>query len=528
MELRFVALALRKLWWLIAVFAVLGIILARSLSGASTGQYESQALLLVRPSTSSVSPALASQPDRYVLSQISVLESTALAESVGNVLGGDETALTVRRSTKFVQRDETDIVVVTATTSDAVRSQKIAQAYASTYVNQTVTRTEALFAPERVRLLEELASVESELDDVNATLAAAAAPYLATLNSDTPVPVPDIRVLSPAAATRQSLLLEDIQRINNQLNNLELAARESVQSEIIQSAPVPDNPLSNSNGLLRMAIVIIMALAGAVVALVAARFSPTIIDEGDIEASLDQPIEARVPFVAGVAGSPEFAVAEDSRKWRSELDQLASRVELASNVDGARIVAVGGSTLGAGSSTLAIGLAARFAQRGSRTILIDADTTSATVTSALGAPTELHLADIANRRPDTLGGTALPNLITLGTSVGQSGRRVDGRDIAASLRTAADIVVIDVGPVLDSVSAAQLASGIDQLVLAVPHRGQRHDGIEQIRRVFSSFTEQLLPVTVSTKGGFFSKLASTKSRPTPTAEPRLETVKDAA
>ena len=111
MELRFVALALRKLWWLIALFAVFGIILARSLCGPSTGQYQSQALLLVRPSSSSVSPALASQPDRYVLSQISVLESTALAESVANMLGGDETPLTVRRSSDFVQRDETDIVV---------------------------------------------------------------------------------------------------------------------------------------------------------------------------------------------------------------------------------------------------------------------------------------------------------------------------------------------------------------------------------------------------------------------------------
>ena len=63
MELRFVALALRKLWWLIALFAVLGIILARSLGGASTGQYESQALLLVRPSTSfgESSPCLAAR-----------------------------------------------------------------------------------------------------------------------------------------------------------------------------------------------------------------------------------------------------------------------------------------------------------------------------------------------------------------------------------------------------------------------------------------------------------------------------------
>ncbi len=493
MELHFINKALRKRWWILAAFAAIGIMLATRVTGGEATEFESTALVLVQPSVESISPSLANQPDRYVQSQISVLESTVLADRVASALGEPETSLTVRRSIEFAQREDSDIVEIVATTSEAGRSQRIAQAYADAYLSDISARTDSVFQPERDRLQVELAAIEAELEEVNTDLARAAAPFIATLGSETPVAVPDIRVLDPDAATRQTLLLADLSRISGQLDAVELTAGQAVQTEIVQRAQLPENAVSTNTTILRAAIVSIFAMLGIVAALIAARFSSTVIDDEDIAAELQQPIEARLPRLKTLAYGPEAALRETSSEFTAGLDRLVGRLELASNVTGARVILVGGSQDGAGSTTTAIGLAARFARRGNRTVLIDGDDTSASLTGALDAPTG-SLADIAASIPPELGSTDLPNLITLGTSPSIAARRLDGAAVVAALRPVADIVVIDVGPVLESMTASALARNVDQIVLVLPESGQRHDGVAQIARVFADRREQLMPV----------------------------------
>ncbi len=493
MELQFINNALRKRWWILALFVVAGVVLASRIGGGVGTEYTSTSLVLVQPSVESVSPSLANQPDRYVQSQISVLESTGLAERVATRLGDPETALTVRRSTEFTQREDSDIVEVVATTSNAERSQRIAQAYADVYLIDLGARTDAVFQPERDRLQAELAAVEAELVEVNNDLQRAAAPYLATLGTETPVAVPDIRVLDPDAATRQSLLLSDLARIEGQLDAVELTASQAVQTELVQQAQLPTEPEGTNTSLMRIAVVFIMSMLGVVAALLAARFSPTVIDASDIERELQQPIEANLPRIKSLAYGPEAALRETSSSFTAGLDRLVGRLELASTVVGARVILVGGSREGAGSTTAAIGLAARFARRGNRTVLIDGDDQHAALTGALDAPAG-SLSDVAAEIPPQLGATDLPNLITLGTSPSISTRRLDGDAVVAALRPVADVVIIDVGPVLESMTAAALARAADQIVLVLPESGQRHDGVAQVARVFDSVRERLIPV----------------------------------
>jgi Mrp family chromosome partitioning ATPase len=491
-ELQFISKALQKRWWVVAAFVIAGVLLSSRITDSAAQQFRSTALILVQPSNESVSPSLANQPDRYVQSQISVLESTILADSVAESLGDPETSLSVRRSTEFVQREDSDIVEVIVTTSEAQRSQLIAQGYVQAYLIDIERRTDAVFQPERNRLQQELETIETDLAAVNADLARAAAPFIATLGTETPVAVPDIRVLDPDAATRQTLLLADLERVSSQLDAVELTAGQAVQTELVQQAQLPTEPVATATSLLRIAIIMIMAMLGVVAALVTARFSANIIDDRDIEVRLDQPIEARLPRVKALTFGADAALQEQDTSYTNGLDRLAGRLELASSVVGSRVVLVGGSRDGAGSTTTAIALAARFARRGNRTVLIDADDRIASLTDALNAPVG-DLGEITSAAPE-LGPTELPNLITLGISPTAKLRRLDGQAVVSALRPVADIVIIDVGSVLESTAASSLSRHADQLVLVLPASGQSQDGVNQIARTFGAINDQVIPV----------------------------------
>ena len=51
MELSFVISAVRRRWWLVVIFAVLGALAARELSKPGVTEYEANAVLLVQPPT---------------------------------------------------------------------------------------------------------------------------------------------------------------------------------------------------------------------------------------------------------------------------------------------------------------------------------------------------------------------------------------------------------------------------------------------------------------------------------------------
>ena len=72
MELRFVTLALKRLWWIPVILGLVGLLAGGRLTASDGTEFEATALVLVQPSDDSVSPAQTTAPDRFVASQISV------------------------------------------------------------------------------------------------------------------------------------------------------------------------------------------------------------------------------------------------------------------------------------------------------------------------------------------------------------------------------------------------------------------------------------------------------------------------
>lgn len=503
MELRFVTLALKRLWWIPILLGLVGLFLGGRLTSTDGSEFEATSLILVQPSDESISPAQTTAPDRFVASQISLLESNQISELVAEELGGDETALTVSRSLEFSQREESDVVEIIATTSDAERSQAIAQTTADVYLAELERRVETLFAGERNELQTQLTDIDAQLVDVNVRLAAAAEPFLDQLGDESPIPVPSIEVLDPAAATERATLLAERSTARARLEALELSTQNAVNSELIQPAEVPEEPLGNALAPLRYAIAVVFALLGVAVALMATRFSGTVIDERDIETELRRPIEAHIPTSSALSGELVNALSLDDAEPElvKSLDRLASRIELATDIRGARMIGVGGSQAGSGSTTIATALAARFSQRGNRTVLVDADGNEARITLELGAPAMLHRTDFESATAADYGETIHSNLITLGVDQADRTRRIRASALGRGLRSRTDIIVVDLGPMLSSTSASQLMDELDLIVMTFPKNRQPVSGLKQVSRTYNAVTDRILPVITSVPYG---------------------------
>ena len=502
MELRFVTLALKRLWWIPVVFGLIGVLIGGRLTAPSGTEFESTALVLVQPSNNSISPAQSNAPDRFIASQISLIESTQIGELVADSLSLDETALTVSEAIEVSQRDESDVVEITATTSEAARSQAIAQTVANVYLEELDRRVQETFAPEITDLTEEPEIIEDSLVVVNRRLEDAAQPFLDQLGAETPLPVPSIEVLDPEAATQRATLLAERATVTARLDLLESASENALNSETLQQAELPEEPLGNALAPLRWAAAVIFALIGVAVALVATRFSGSVLDERDIETALRRPIEARLPKSEALSGNLREAltIAPGETALIDNLDRLASRIELASDIRGARVIGVGGSQENSGSSTVAAALAGRFSQRGNRTILVDADATDARITSELGAPPMLHRTDFESATAADYGETVHGNLITLGIDRADRTRRIRSTALGRGLRARTDVVVIDLGPLLSSTSASQLMDELDLLVVSFPKSRQPNSGLEQIARTYGAVTDKMLPVISDVPG----------------------------
>jgi pilus assembly protein CpaE len=149
------------------------------------------------------------------------------------------------------------------------------------------------------------------------------------------------------------------------------------------------------------------------------------------------------------------------------------------SVTPARVVAVCGSRGGAGATFLATHLAAGFARRDQRCVLVDLDLGSADVGPALGAPIEGSLRTIADAVPmgDELTPRHLDDLlwdhpdgfrVLLAPGDVHQGERIATQDVGPVLeavRETADIVVLLVARGLDE--PARLAFRLADLVLMV-------------------------------------------------------------
>jgi pilus assembly protein CpaE len=177
--------------------------------------------------------------------------------------------------------------------------------------------------------------------------------------------------------------------------------------------------------------------------------------------------------------------AQDSSLWPAEREELASATaRIAPNVeeagaDRAPSVAVYPARGGAGATFVATHLAAAFAKRDQRTVLVDLDWQFADVSAAIGVPPEENVRTVADLVPlgDEIGRQHVEEVLWVhpaGFSTllapaellpNRRGAETYRASIAAVRRTC-DQVVLDVPRVLDEVSTAGFESA-DRVVVVL-------------------------------------------------------------
>jgi Mrp family chromosome partitioning ATPase len=483
LELSFIVIAIRRHLWVVALCAILGLIPGLIAHQGTSDLFEAHSVLLVTPPTQNRGATISlSDPDRYVIGQLSVLQSSVLAERVATAMGGSETRRSIDEAVEIVHRAKTDVVDVYARTSSPTRSLDIADRYVTMYMADLTTNAKEAQAGDIDALKAELTVLEDEILFLDNDIQSKMQPFIDAAQEvrgqgiSSP-PIPDVNVVVPRSITLKTTKLNQYNQVLDNLRELELIAKLKVTTEIVQAPILPTIATASSSRLVAIAGMVGGGLFGVIAAIVMARLSKRVIST----------------------------------------DQLAVRAEAAASVGQSLTVAVVGTERGAAATTLALALAGRYANSGSQVVVVDADQRDPEVSRLFGAaknsgvPGLLALMNARQLRarddrrletalPSPFTETSVPEIRILGggdKTDGNALRRTNIPDVLKATTAEAHIVLIDAGPILESAVAVQFCQLVDAVVLAVPRRRQRTAALEVVARQLVGRRGAVLPVMTS-------------------------------
>lgn len=483
MELAFIISAIRRYFWVVIVLAIVGVI-PGLIRGGGDPTYESRGVLLVVPSAD-VAVAYSGDPDRYVVGQLSVLRSTAMADTVAESLGDGLTAEVVRTLVAFEHEQKTDIVEVVAQTPDVAFSQRIVNGYLDAYVG--LIRGQAASA--QVPLDEQITGTRGQLEDVNERIGEAMAPYLVAQPNapgDAFPPIPGIDQVAPSLASQQSLLVSTLVGLQQERARIGTNSRSSLSGTVVQEATTPQAPVAEPGGLLIVVGLLAGTFVGVLSAVVIARLSPRVLDDLHAEETLGAPPIGVFPYARVLAADRRAAVENPPANVLPFVDALCVRTDASSQSGATLTVVVVGTHRAAGATTLASVVANRFANNGTSVLLIDADQQHPMLTSLFASRSSAarkagnkNNADSSRRPPakpqsgllTSMSATAVRNLrvATFGSGLlSPTVRRRHVGEVLEEARAQADVVVFDGGSLMASSSTLELTRICDAVILVMP------------------------------------------------------------
>ncbi len=509
MELSFVLNAMKRYWWVVVAFFVLGTVGGMQITAEGVAEYRSKTVILIAAPSDSLQQQFAAGADRYLQGQMKVFQSTTLAEKVAERVGGGLTAEVVSLLTTIEQSTGTDVVEITAASSDPTQAQEIADAFAVEYFAKVEKQINDAQEPALLNLNQQLADLNSELATINDQISEKLAPYLANVGAA----VPDLGQIDPKLADDRNLLLAHYDRVSLARDQLELNSKLRVSSQVIQPASKAALVIPTGGKKKLYAAVIAGFLAGAVAASALASVSKRALDEHDIAEVLGVEVVGVFPKARSVVKNRRVALESLPARMAPFIDKLNVRAEANARIGEAFTVVVVGTERASGTTTLAEAMANRFAANGSRVLLVDADTRDSELTRlfAAGAPGIPALLaygganTAAARRPatglrlDPFSATSVAGLsvVGIGDKSGSSSlRRQNVPDLIEAAKNYAHVVVFDGGPLLDAASTVQLSQLVDAVVLTVPMRKQLTRSLATIKAQMHDCRGEILPVLV--------------------------------
>jgi tyrosine-protein kinase len=533
MELRAYLDILRRRRLLIVAAALIVAVVAGITSSVRTSMYTASAQVLLRPGDPSEQIAQTNQvnrqaadADRYLAAQLDIVESETVASAAAEEVKGSTTKELLEH-VEASQAGMTDIVSISATDPDPARAAKVANAFATAYIeNRRVNAVAGLekasdeIAAKLTELEHRIAELDSkiEADQTAQTKVAAKTPVKPAVPASVTTPAgAAAQVQAPAAAETEFTPTEDqalsaaryaaaVQYQSLYSRQQELLVNKTLkkgEAELIAQAEVPTSPSSPKPKRDAALGGMVGLLLGLGIAFLREQLDDRIRGREDAEAATNLTVLAELPADEEAAKRPtEVAaherpsglLAEAARGLRTSLTFLGVDEPL-------RKIVVTSSGPGEGKSFVAANLAAVYAQAGMKTILVSADlrkprldtlfpnlppgpglseviagmTPQAPSTNGHGPAGSGNSAVVEALRPTHIEGLSI---LPAGTTPPNPAELLGSKraaDLLEVLTGLADMVIVDTPPVLPVTDAAVLAPHVDGVVL-VTAAGETHRG----------------------------------------------------
>jgi capsular polysaccharide biosynthesis protein len=379
-ELAFALDAVRRYGWIIVVCAVLGAIPGLLGGREAAPQYESRAIVILSPARDvRTQISLSGANERYVLGQIEVLRSSALADRVATRLG--DVAPGGVELSSVAHDPQTDVVALVVRADTAERAEAVAAGYAEAYLELLTEQVDTTRSPQLEDIAVELEQLRVELADIDAAIAAAMEPFLERATStELAAAVPTVEQVVPELFSERQLVVSKFLDLQAAQTQLQVGSPFVVATEIIEPATPASAVPAGPSRILAAAGLMLGGLIGVFITLVAGRFSPRLLSPRHAEELLGVhvlgPIGLGTDRSASLAGSRSLAE-------HAALSDIRANVESASDRDDPRFVLVVDAIPGSGSTDVALAVAATFALDGFRTVLVEGDPADHSVSDEL-------------------------------------------------------------------------------------------------------------------------------------------------
>lgn len=466
MDLRDYLAVIRRRRWIIIASVGIVVAAAVALSILQTPVYAAHARVLLQPSKTvfEAGTGQASNALVRVDTEIQIFESVQVRDLVRKDRGSAPPA-------SVVQVGQTDVVDVSAESTDPEEAAEIANAYASSYIE--FRRQQAidslLAAGEQIQ--RKINELQTPIDELNASAAAAAAAAAANRPPNTPVAAPLPNPDRDALIGQQALFKQ-------RLNQLQVdAALKDGGAQLVGPASIPTSPVRPRpvhNALLALGAGLVLGLAAAFT-----------LDHLDDSIKSGAAIERAAPGLSLLGAIPQVnwknkadaqvvSLSEPSSPAAEAYRSLRTSVTFLALDRKLKVVQVTSPNSAEGKSTTVANLAVAMAQAGQRVLLVDCD---------LRRPRIHVFFDLANEVGFT---SVLLGSVSLASAVQEVGPRMrvltagprptnpsellsSGRaaELLSAASAQADFVLIDCPPVLPVTDAAALSAQVDGTLLVV-------------------------------------------------------------
>jgi succinoglycan biosynthesis transport protein ExoP len=436
----------RRRWW-VAALSLLGLGVSLALALIATDQYTSTAQLLVQSVGSINSSAGSAQ---YLITSAEVQTELQLVTSA-QVQGQVRAELGSAPGVSAAQVGLTNVIAVTAVSTDPARAARIANAYARAFVSwSTATEISNLAAAEN-QLNKQINAIGKEISRL-----------------------PSTAVAQVGALSSQQAVLK------GQLAQLQVTgASASTGLELVTPATVPTAPSSPKpvqNALLGLVAGLALGIGAA---FLWDSLDDTVSSGGAVERVSGVPVLATVPMVAAwrkKANPAVLSVNDPTSQPAEAYRSLRTSLQFVRQDRPMHTILVTSPSAGDGKTATVVNLGAVFAQAGARVVLVSCDLRRPGLSQFFAPGEHAELSSVLmGQQPLKQAVTPVPGiegLWTLGTrSVAANPTELLGggkmRSVIAELAEQFDIVLIDSPPVLPVADAMILSRYADAVLLVV-------------------------------------------------------------